>query len=194
MQPFRQQTAPARVLSAGSQVLPANLLQPGLLSLQGPQVLPGPCSGVGFPRGHSLLGHPPALAWGPPRAAGGYCSTMDLHGLQVEICSTMDLHGLQGTACLTMGCTTGCRGISAPAPGAAAPPPSALALVVCRAVALPHTLAALPRLLLCSRFFPFLKYVIPEVLPPSLMGLALVSGESVLEPAGIGFIGHGGSF
>jgi len=39
-----------------------------------------------------------------------------------------------------------------------------------------------------------MKYVITEVLPLSLIGLALASGKSVLEPAGIGSVGHRGSF
>ena len=43
-------------------------------------------------------------------------------------------------------------------------------------------------------FPPFLNYVIPEAPPPSLMGSALTSGGSVLEPAGIGSIRHRGSF
>jgi len=47
----------------------------------------------------------------------------------------------------------------------------------------------------CRDFFlPLLKYVITEVLPPSLMGLALASGKSVLEPAGTGSIKQGGIF
>ncbi|XP_074683769.1 LYR motif-containing protein 4 isoform X1 [Strix aluco] len=45
-----------------------------------------------------------------------------------------------------------------------------------------------------QQFFPLLKYVIPEVLPPLLMGSALASDGSVLEPAGIGSVGHGGRF
>jgi len=48
-------------------------------------------------------------------------------------------------------------------------------------------------------FLPFLNYVIPEALPPwliglALIGLALASSGSVLELAGSGFIRHGGSF
>jgi len=38
-----------------------------------------------------------------------------------------------------------------------------------------------------------LNYVIPEMLPPLLMNSAFAS-RSVLEPAGIGSIGHRGSF
>lgn len=40
-------------------------------------------------------------------------------------------------------------------------------------------------------FSHFLKYVIPEVLPPLLMGLALATSRSIWEPAGTGSIGHG---
>jgi len=43
-------------------------------------------------------------------------------------------------------------------------------------------------------FLPLLKYVITEALPPLLIALALASGRSILEPAGTGFIRHGGSF
>ena len=48
------------VSPAGSQVLPANLLQCGFLSLSlslstGSQVLPGTCSSTGFPWGHRLI-------------------------------------------------------------------------------------------------------------------------------------------
>jgi len=39
-----------------------------------------------------------------------------------------------------------------------------------------------------------LNCVIPEVLPPLLMGSASASSRSVLEAAGIGSIGHGESF
>jgi len=46
----------------------------------------------------------------------------------------------------------------------------------------------------CRVFVPLLKYVITEVLPPSLTGLAFASGGSVLVPAGIGSIRKRGSF
>jgi len=71
-------------------------------------------------------------------------------------------------------------------------PPSSLTLVSAE-LFLSHRLTPLSQLLSPHSFFlPFLKYVIPEVLPPSL--IALASGGSVSEPAGIGFIRHGGSF
>jgi len=69
---FPEQTAPAwvphRVKSLASKPAPAwALLSVGL------QVLPGACSSVGYPQGHSILrAHPLAPAWGPPWAAGGY--------------------------------------------------------------------------------------------------------------------------
>ena len=101
----------------------------------GSQALPGPCPSLGFPRGsqpplgtHLLRrGVLHGLQVGicstmdPHGLQAGICSTMDPHGLQVGICSTMDPHGLRGTACPTVGFTTGCRGISAPAPGAPLP-------------------------------------------------------------------------
>jgi len=42
--------------------------------------------------------------------------------------------------------------------------------------------------------FYLLKYVIAEVLPPSLIDLALARSGSTLELSGLGFIGHRGSF
>jgi len=39
-----------------------------------------------------------------------------------------------------------------------------------------------------SILFFLLKYIIPEALPPALMGSALASGGSILELAGIGFV------
>ena len=103
----------------GSQVLPTNLLQHGLLS---PQVLPGACSSVGSLWCHSLL-----------RAAT--CSSMGS--------ST----GCRGTTCLTVVFSMGCRGISAPAPKAPPPPPSPLTSVSAELV-LSHILTLLSLLLL----------------------------------------------
>jgi len=68
----------------GSQALPANLLQHGILSPQVRRPWQEPTPSWAPPGVTASFRRPPALAWGP------------LHGLQVEICSTMDLHGLQG--------------------------------------------------------------------------------------------------
>jgi len=75
------------------------------------------------------------------------------------------------------------------------PPPSSLTLVSAE-LFLSHHLTPLSNSCLTAQFFslPLLTYVIPEVLPPSLMGSALASGRSVFEPAGTGFIRHRGSF
>jgi len=94
------------------------LLQRG--SPTGSQVLQQTCSGVGsFSHG----------ATGPARSLlqcglpTGSWPPLGIHllqrgvfpGLWVGICSPVELHGLEGTACLTM---VGCRGTSAPVPGA----------------------------------------------------------------------------
>jgi len=157
----------------GSQVLSANLLQLGLLSL---------CRSTGPAR--SLL-QPPSgihLLW-----RGVF------HKLQVDVCSTVDLRGLQGTACLTV-IIMGCRGISAPAPGAPHPPPSALTLVSAELFLTFFSLLSPTAVAVALGFFPLLKYVMTEALPLSLMGLALASGGSLLETAGIGSVRHRGSF
>jgi len=89
-----------------------------------------------------------------------------------------------------------CRGISALAPAASPPPSSSLTLVSAELL-LSHILAALSLWLqnaVKEVFSSFLKYVIPEALPPSLVGSALASCRSVLEPADFGSIGHRGSF
>jgi len=68
----------------GSQVLPANLLRPGLLSPWLHRSWQEPAPAQAPHRVTASFRHPPALVWGP------------FHGLQVGICSTVDLHGLQG--------------------------------------------------------------------------------------------------
>jgi len=66
---LQEQAAPAWVPQTGSQALPANLLQRGLLS---PQVLAGACSSVGSPWGHRLLRASTCSGVGSlPRATGG---------------------------------------------------------------------------------------------------------------------------
>jgi len=100
----------------------------------------------------------------------------------------------RGTNCLTMVFIMSCRGkLSALVSRAPPPPPSSLTLVSAELL-LSHSLTPLSLLLFHCSFSPLLKYVTTEVLPPSLIGLALASGGPILEPAGTGFIRHGRSF
>jgi len=120
--------------------------------------------------------HPPDPAWGL------------FHGLQVEICSTVDLPGLQGHSLPHHGLLHGlqgnlCSGISSTSS------PSFTNLSVCGVLT---PLCGYKKVL--HGVFLLLNCVIPEALPPLLMGSALASGGSVLEPAGIGSILHGGNF
>ncbi|KAK4821964.1 hypothetical protein QYF61_004968 [Mycteria americana] len=59
------------------------------------------------------------------------CSTVDLHGLQVDICSTMDLHGLQGDSLPHHGLHHGLQGNLCSSAWSTSCPPSALTLVWC---------------------------------------------------------------
>ena len=56
----------------GSQALPANLLQRGLLSPWVRRSCQEPAPARASHGVTASFGHPPAPAWGPPRAAGGY--------------------------------------------------------------------------------------------------------------------------
>jgi len=167
----------------GSQVLPVNLLQHGLLS---PWVYrswqePAP---VWSP--HSVTDsfrHPPALAWGP------------FHGLQVDICSTVDLYGLQGDNRPHHGLHHELQGKSLCSSISSISSPSFFTdLGVCRVVSLTLSHSSLSTAVSLQFFLPLLKYVITEALPLLLIGLALASDRSILEPASTGFIRHGGSF
>jgi len=148
----------------------------------GPHRATGPASKPA-PRGHSLLRASPCSGVGPSPGC---------RWVSAPAWASM---GCRGTACLTMGCSRGCRGTSALVPGAPPAPPSALT-VGSAGLLLSHV----PTPLSCCKchyagfFFPLLSYIIPEVLPSWLMGLALVSGGSILEPAGTGSIRHRGSF
>jgi len=150
-----------------------------------PQVLPGACSSTGFPWGQSLLqgtstcssvGSLPRATGGdlihrgPPWAAGG----------QPALPWSSSQAGRQG--CLLRHF------------GHLLPPPSSLTLVSAELFLSHCHIVSLPSIhchFSCRVFFPFLKYVITEALPPSLIGLALASSGSILEPAGTGFIRHG---
>ena len=141
----------------------------------GPQVLAGTCSSVGSPQGHSLL-------WASPCSSVG--SSLGCRWRSAPLWTSM---GCRGTACLTMVFSSGCRGTSAPAPGAPPHLPSALTLVPA-GLFLSHILTPLSGCFLP----PLLNSAILEALPPLLMALA--SGRSILEPAGIGSAGHRGRF
>jgi len=122
----------------GSQALPANLLQCGLLSLWVHRSWQEPAPAQASHRVTASFRHPPAVVWGP------------FHGLQVEICSTMDRHG---TACLTMVFIMCCRGTSAPAPGVHPAPPSSLTLVSAELFLL-YSHSSLPAAVVQQFFFP----------------------------------------
>jgi len=126
----------------GSRVLPANLLQCGLLSLHKSA---GP--------GRSLLQH--GLPTGSQTPLGAStCSSMGsstgCRSISALLWTSMDC---RGTACLTMVFFTGCRGISAPVPEAPPLPPSSQTLVSA-GLFLSYTLTPLSQLLLHSRFSP----------------------------------------
>ena len=180
------------------------------------------CSSVG-PRGVTSPASKPAPAWAPlstapqvhrtslhgsagslGRASHGLTASFGrihllrrgvLHGLQVDVCSTIHLHGLQGDSLPHHGLPHGLQGNLCSAAWSTSSPPSSLTLVSAELL-LSHILTPLSGCNCCCAvaFFPLLRYVIPEALPPSLMGSALASNRSVLEPAGIDFIGHRGSF
>ena len=157
----------------GSQALPANLLRRGLLSPRVCRSWQEPAPAWGYPWGHSFLRASPCSSVGSlPRATHG-----DL------------LHcGPPWAAGASPQSSPGAAGQSLP--GAPPPPPSAQTLVSAE-LFLSLSLTPLSVLL---QWFSLLKHPIPEALPPSLMGLALTSVRSALEPAGVGSIRHGGRF
>jgi len=125
--------------SMGSQALPANLLQHGLLSPQVCRSCQEPAPVRAFHGVTASFGHPPAPAWDPSRAASGHL----LHsgppwaaGEQPD----SPWSSSQGK-------------ISALVPGAPPPPPASLTLVSVE-LFLSHSLTPLSQLLLHSRFFP----------------------------------------
>jgi len=136
----------------------------------------GLCTGSQLPSDIRLLWH------GVPST--GCRSTVDLHGLQGNNLPHHGLHHkLQGKIL--------CSGI-----WSTSSPSFFTDLGVCRVVSFTSSHSSLLNCHFPTELFflPFLKYVITEVLPPLLIGLALASSRSVLELAGTGFIRHGGSF
>ncbi|KAK4810648.1 hypothetical protein QYF61_007385 [Mycteria americana] len=113
-----------------------------------------------------------------------------LYGLQEDICSTVDLHGLQGDSLPHHGLHHELQGNLCPGAWSTSSSSFFTDLGVCRVVSLTYSHSSFPAAVV-QQFLPLLKYVITEALPPSLMGSALASSGSVLEPAGIG---HGGNF
>lgn len=95
-------------------------------------------------------------------------------GCNVDTCSDMVLHGLQGDNLHYHGLSMGCRGVSAPVPGAPLPPPS-LTLVF---LGLFLTVFSSLLSLLCG-ILPFLKCVFPEAPPAWLMSSAVSHGGSI---------------
>jgi len=170
-----------RVQSFGNRLLPrgspqghkplrANLLQCGVLFSQVHRSYQEPDLVLFLHRVTASFGHPPALAW------GGY--------LQVNICSSVDLNRLQGDSLHHHGILHGLHENLCSGTWSTSSPSFFTALGVCRLVSLTSShsslLLQLPRF-----FFPILKYVITEVLPPSLIGLSLASIWSILEPAAL---------
>ena len=105
---LQEQAAPAWVPRGVTS--PASKPAPSWAPLSmGLQVLPGTCSSMGFPWGHSLL-------WAS--TCSGVGSSMGCRWIAAPPLSSM---GCREATCVTMVFTRGCRGTSAPAP--AAPPP-----------------------------------------------------------------------
>jgi len=163
-----------RLLQRGSptesQALPANLLRRGFLSPWGHRFWQEPAP-ARAPHGVTAsFGHSTAPAWGPAQAAGGDLLHVNLHGLQGDnLLHCALLHGLQGNLLqhlehllpLLLHC------------------PWWLQSCFSRIFSLLFPAAA------AQGFFPLPKYVIPEALPWLLMGSALASGGSVLEPVAL---------
>lgn len=77
--------------------------------------------------------------------------------------------------------TMGCRGIFAPVPGA--PPPSFSLTLISEGLFLTYSHSSLLAGV-AHQYFPLLKYVSTEALPPLLMGSTLASCNSVLKSDG----------
>jgi len=171
--------------SHGVQSFRNRLLQRGLLSSRVHRYLQEPAPARAPHRGTASFRHPPPPAWGP------------FHRLQVDNCSTIDLHGMQGSNVPHHGLHHELKGKTLYSGVLSASSPSFFTdLCVCRVVSFTSSHSSLSPAVSPQVFFflPLLNYVIPEALPSSLFGLALASGGSVLEPAGTGFIRHGGCF
>jgi len=178
MQPFRNRLLQLES-PMGSQALPANLLQRGLLSPRVCRSCQEPAPAWAAHKVTASFGHPPAPAWGPPLAAGGYL----LHrgppwtagGQPASPWSSSRAAGECLLQCLER-----------------LPPSFFTDLGVCRVISLKYFHSSVSTDV-PQHVFPLLKYVIPEALP-SLIGSALASSWSVLELAGTGSVRHGENF
>jgi len=172
------------------------------------------CSSVGPPRGHTSCQQTSSGMGSSLHGSTGPGRSLLQHGLSLESQPPSGIHLLRrgipstgyrwrsappwtsmdcrGTACLTIVFIMNCKGRLCSGVWSTSSPSFFTDLGVCRVVSLTLSHSSLLTALL-PQFFPLLKYVITEALPLSLIGLALTSGGSVLEPAGTGFITHGGA-
>ena len=141
----------------------------------------------------SLLQHELLTESQPPLGASTFSSMGSSTGCRWRSTPLRTFMGFKVTAYLTTVFSRACRGICAPASGTPLPPPSSLTLVSAE-LFLTYSHSSLQLQMLLRKFFSLLNCVIPVDLPPLLMGSALASSGSLLEPAGIGSIRHRGSF
>ena len=145
----REQSFRNRVLQRGSpmgsQALPANVLQHGLLSPRVHRSWQEPAPARGSPRCHSLLQMHYLLRRGI------------LHRLQVDICSTVDLCGLQRDNLPHHGLLCGLQENVCYGTWSASSPSFFIDLGVCIAVSLTYSHFFFQLLFLLHRFSPLLK-------------------------------------
>ena len=144
-----QHRSPTRVTGPARRPAPAWLLSTG------PRVLPRACSSAGSPQGHGLL-------WGTSTRS----STVSSTGGRVDICSTMDLHVLQGDNLHHHGLHHGLQGNLCSGTWSTS---FFTDLGVCTVVSLTYSHSSLPAAV-AQQVLTLLEYVIPEMLPLSLIG------------------------
>ena len=167
-------SAPAPVWVHHRATSPASEPSPAWAPLSvGPQVRAGACSIVGSPQGHSLLQASSCSGVGSSpgcrRGSALPWTSMDCRAQPDPPWSSPQAAGNLCSSAWSTSC-----------------PPSALTLGSA-GLLLSHILTPLSLLLFHSRF-TLLSSVTPEVLPPSLTGLALASSGFVF---GTGSVGHG---
>lgn len=150
-----------------------------------------PCSSVGPPHGSQFLSEEPVPAWDLHAVLSGNICLLQpgpIHRLQRNSCFYCSLfHGVQEIPAVTVVSSKpsmGCRGISSPGKSMLWPRGTSFPLFfpdlgVHRTVS--HTFCSFI-LCLCDMFFPFLKHILPEVVPLWLKG-ALCPAADLLELA-----------